>query len=240
MINSRLLNSWLRVSILLSALCMAAPATAQDGAIIADSPAPSSMFTTIPVRCILNDWNIGYAKRLGEQYTLETRVGWVHRNNFLDEYYVGMLTSTSMKFHGPSVYFQLNKWHSGKKERNWFYGIIAGYRYLWYHDKSVWMGGMGGSSFAENLELSQWRNDVLLLGTIGIRTTRISSTEISLGARMSFTHTHDIDTRFHPVNMSPEEYEAYKDGAFAALPGAEGVSFTAVVRISSRFGRFKD
>jgi hypothetical protein len=213
---------------------------AQSSRLSADTTAPRYFITTIPVRVILSDFNIGAGKRITPDQTLELRLGYVHRNNLLHPYYEGWLTSAEMRFHGPSVYVQWNKWKRTKKKRQWYWGLIAGYRYLWYHDEALWLGGTGGSSFDEQLTLSQWRNDVLLLGTIGIRTTRITSTEISLGVRLSHTYTHVGDTRFHPSNMTQAEYDQYRGGQVSNVPYASGFSILPVLRLSTRIGKFQD
>lgn len=213
-------------------------ANAQDEPGRTKPPAPQSFITTIPVRCILRDYNIGYGHALDSYHTIEYRVGWVHRNNLLHEYYEGWFTSSEMRFHGPSVYVQWNKWDYTKSQKRWYWGIIGGYRYLWHHESGLWMGGMGGSSFAESLTISQWRNDLLALFTIGIQTTKISTIEFSVGARVSNTHTHVDDTRFHIVGQTPEEYEAYRKAQTSTVPYGTGFSILPVVRLSSRFGKF--
>lgn len=211
---------------------------AQDVGARVKPPAPGFFLTTIPIRCVLRDYNIGFAKRIGWHHTLEMRVGYVHKNDFLHEYYEGWLTSTEMHFRGPSVYFQLNKWIYNKNQQRYYVGLIAGYRYLSYHDKSLWKGGMGGSSFEEEPVLSQWRNDLLILGAIGFNSTRVTTTEISIGIRVMHTYTNVVDTRFHPANMTTEEYDSYRANQVNSIPNAQGITLAPLIRITSRVGWF--
>jgi hypothetical protein len=204
-----------------------------------EPPVPKIFITTIPWRCVLNDYSIGYGIPLSSRHTIEYRVGWVHRNDLLHRYYEELLTSTDMRFRGPSFYVQLNKWNYTKNLRRYFWGAIAGYRYTYYHDQTLWLGGTGGSSFVEQPLLSQWRNEVYLLGSLGIQTTRFTTIEISLGVRMMHTHTHVGDTRFHPDNMTTEEYDAYRAGQVSDIPYSQGFGIQPVLRVSSRLGYFK-
>lgn len=201
--------------------------------------APSFSLTTIPVRCILRDWNIGMTKSLNVKQTVEVRIGYVHHNNLLHRYYEEWLTSTEMRFKGPSVYFQWNFWRMTSHNKHWYFGPIVGYRYLWYNQESLWLGGTGGSSFAEEPVLSQWRNDLILLFAVGRMSTKVTCTEVSLGGRVSQTHTFVNDTRFHPAGQSAEEYEQYKNSVKSQVPDAEGFSIWPVVRITTRIGKFE-
>lgn len=212
--------------------------SAQDEPARTKPPAPQNYLTTILLRSILWDYNIGYAHRLDPQHTLEYRAGWVHRNNIIHEYYEKWLTSPEMLFHGPSFYVQWNQWKYTPGMPRWYWGLIGGYRYQWHHDNGLSLAGTGGSSFAEDLTISQWRNDFLALFTIGFQTSKVSTFEISAGARLSFTHTHIGDTRFHPVNMTPAEYDAYRAGMVSKVPNGEGVSIVPLLRVSSRLGFF--
>jgi hypothetical protein len=214
-------------------------AGAQNYSESSESPAPSSSITVIPARFLLWDFNIGYAKSIDDYRTLEFRLGYVHRNNVLHEYYEGFLTSTDMHFHGPSFYFQMNKWRYSKAGARHFFGVITGYRYLWYQQESLWLGGWGGSSFAEWPVLSQWRNELLLLGTFGWRSSRFSTTEISIGIRIMQTHTHVDDTRFHPTYMTAEEYDRYRAGQINSIPNAEGITAWPLLRLTTHIGKFK-
>jgi len=201
-------------------------------------PAPSFFLTTIPIRAVLRDYNIGFSKRIGWSHTFECRIGYVHHNKILDEYYSGWFTSTEMKFSGPSIYFQLNKWKYTLEQKRYYWGMIVGYRYLSYTDQKMWMGGIGGSSVAEELQLSQWRNDLILMCSIGFNSTKFTTTEIAIGLRVMQTHTHAIDTRFHPSYMTPAEYEAYKVDEFAELPNSKGLTLGPLIRVTSRVGWF--
>ncbi len=212
---------------------------AQDSTRRTAAPAPKSFLSTIPARSILSDYNIGYAHSISSKYTLEYRIGWVHRNNILHEYYEGWFTSTDCRFHGPSFYLQLNKWNYMKSMRRYYWGIITGYRYTWYYEKSLWLGGNSGSSFEERPVLSQWRNGIYVLGTLGIQTTRVSTFEISVGIRVMQTYTHVSDTRFHPQYMTPEEYDEYRVSLITEIPYAMGWGIQPVFRISSRLGLFE-
>jgi hypothetical protein len=101
------------------------------------------------------------------------------------------------------------------------------------------MGGFGGSSYDEQLLLSQWRNDVFLLGTIGFKSSRISTAEVSLGVRINYTHTNVVDTKFHFAYLSPQEYEQYKASAVEDLSYSEGWGVLPVIRFTSRLGWFR-
>lgn len=146
--------------------------------------------------------------------------------------------SPEMKFQGPSIYGQLNRWSYNKNLKRTFKGLIVGYRYVWYYNKELRMGGIGGNSDAESPTLSQWRNDLYLLFSWGIQTSRITTTEITIGARIMYTHTHVIDTKFHNADP-PDQYEEYKDKVRDDIPNAEGIGIAPVLRITSRFGWFE-
>lgn len=201
--------------------------------------APRIAITTIPVRLTFRDINLGVAFRVSESETFETRLGWVHANKVLHNVYEGMFTSTEMLYSGPSVYFQWNKWKLSGKGKKVYWGIIGGYRYLSFTDKNMWMGGLGGSSFAESLTLSQWRNDILLLFTKGLQTSKWTTFEISGGLRISCTHTNVSNTRFHFDPYGSEAYEDYKRRAANDLLFSEGLGVLPVVRITSRIGWMK-
>jgi hypothetical protein len=203
-------------------------------------PAPKFFTTTIPVRCLFRDYNIGMGWRAGATNTIEVRAGWMHHNYLLHEnLYEGWFTSTEMLFHGPSLYAQANRWKMKKSGKRTYVGLIAGYRYLWFHDEGMWMGGMGGSSFAESITLSQWRNDVLLLVSKGWQTSKVSTFEVSVGVRLMFTHTNVTDTRFHFDPYGSEAYENYKRSVGNDLLFSEGFGILPLVRFSSRLGKFE-
>jgi hypothetical protein len=201
-------------------------------------PAPEYFLTTIPVRLALRDLNIGFAHRTSLKATIEARIGWVHGNKILHNVYEGMFTSTEMLYKGPSVYFQWNKWKVSAKGKHVYWELVAGYRYLWYTDQNMWMGGLGGSSYAESLTLSQWRNDVLVLFTKGMQTSKWSTFEISAGLRISYAHTNVVDTRFHLDPYGSQAYEDYKASTTKNLPYSEGFGICPIVRVTSRIGMF--
>jgi hypothetical protein len=207
------------------------------------TPAPQFFVTTVVARNILRDYNIGYAHRIGSRYTLEARAGLVHPNRIVSRFHEKYLLSTDWKFKGASFYLQLNKWKYAtirKKERQMFYGLYAGYRYVYFIDEPMPMGGTEHSDLDEELILSQWRNDIMLFGTVGIRTSKFTTTEISLGVCFSFAHTHLADTRFHPYPEGTPEYEGYRNDQLDQLRGgARAFSVLPVLRISSRFGYFR-
>ena len=203
-----------------------------------DLAGPKQFVTTIPVRCIMRDANIGYGFALTPRHTLEFRGGFVHRNLFLHEYYEKWLASTEMNFAGPSLYVQLNKWETAGTKNRYYWGIIAGYRYLSYHDRSIRLTESRLSSISEEVKLSQWRNDFLLLFTIGYGTTKVSTSEISLGFRVMQTHTHVVDTRYHADGMTEEEYDDYKSDLLDEIPNSRGITIGPILRITSRFGWF--
>ena len=201
--------------------------------------APRIAITTIPVRLTFRDINLGVAFRIRESQTLEVRLGWVHANKFLHRnLYEPGFTSTEMNYHGASVYFQWNKWRISRAGKPCYFGIIGGYRYLFYTDKSMWMGGFGGSSDAEELLLSQWRNDIFILGSLGLKTSKNSTAEVSAGVRVNYTHTNVVDTRFHPVFITAQEYEEYKRNSINGLPYSKGWGILPVIRFTSRIGWF--
>ena len=201
-------------------------------------PAPEFFLTTIPVRTVLRDINVGFAHRIDFFHTIEVRLGWVHPNKVLHNVYEGWFTSTEMHYQGPSVYFQLCKWSFGKTGKYKYLGANLGYRYLWYYDKGMWMGGMGGSSFAESITLSQWRNDIFLLGSYGLGTTKLTCAEISIGLHITYTHTNVSDTRFHFPDLTAEEYEDYKRSTADGILFSEGWGIFPVIRFTSRLGWF--
>lgn len=205
------------------------------------SPVPQSFITTIPIRDILRDYNIGYAHRLGEHYTLEARAGWVHPNRIVSKYYEMYLISTDWKFNGASFYLQLNKWKYItflKKQRQVFYGWYAGYRYMYYIDAKMPLGGKDHSAQDEELTLSQWRDDILLFTTVGWRTSKFSTSELSIGFCVSFAHTHLVDTRFHPYATGTPEDENYRREQLDKVRGTQGFTMLPVIRFSSRVGYF--
>jgi hypothetical protein len=220
---------------LLLSMLLASNAFSQEVPVVA----PRAYFTVIPIRLIFRDLNLGAAIRIQETKTVELRLGWVHSNRWLHHnLYEPAATSTEMNYSGPSVYFQFNKWRKGKADRLSYVGFIAGYRYLYYTDKTMWMGGFGGSSYDEELLLSQWRNDIFLLGTIGFKSSKISTAEVSIGIRINCTHTNVVDTKFHFTYLSPQEYEQYKASAVEELPYSEGWGVLPVIRFTSRLGWF--
>lgn len=217
------------------------PLNAQDESNRTTPPAPKSFFTTVLIRDILRDYNIGYAARLGPKHTLEARIGWVHQNKFVSKYTEKYLLSTDWKCQGPSFYVQLNKWKHGAlfdKPVQWYYGVYTGYRYVYFIDGKMPLGGREHNETDEELTLSQWRNDILLLGSIGMKVSRYSTSEISLGFRVSWTHTNATATRFYPSPAGTAAYEAYKNEQVEKIPGAEGISIVPVLRFSSRLGWF--
>jgi|GEM_PF-1304902 len=203
------------------------------------STVPRISITTIPVRLIFRDINLGVAIRINDSQTFETRLGWVHDNKYLHRMlYEPAFTSTEMNYRGPSVYFQWNKWKTARSGKSFYFGFIAGYRYLFYTDKTMWMGGFGGSSYGEELLLSQWRNDIFLLGSMGLKTSKNSTGEVSVGIRVNYTHTNVVDTKFHPVFVVAEEYEEYKRNSINGSPYSEGWGILPVIRFTSRIGWF--
>jgi hypothetical protein len=215
---------------------------AQENSDRTSQPAPKSFFTTIVIRDILRDYNIGYATKIAPTHTIEARIGWVHRNRIVSRYYEQYLLSTDWKCQGPSFYVQLNKWKYGEafsKPVVWFYGVYSGYRYVYFTDEKIPLGGRDHSESDEELTLSQWRNDILLLGSIGMKVSGYSTSEISLGVRLSWTHTNVSATRFYPSPAGTAEYETYKEEQAAKIPGAKGFSIVPVIRFSSRLGIFK-
>lgn len=193
--------------------------------------------STIPIRCALRDLNIGYGQQVGSNYTLEGRAGWVYPNKILHEPYERWLTSTEMLFQGPSFYLQLNDWNLKKKRVNIFFGFIAGYRYLWYHDKNLYVADSDGASYSEELTLSQWRNDFLLLGSIGLATTKFTTSELSLGVRIMHTHTQISATS--RVNFANQELQGeYIASVLEKVPNDKGFGIMPLIRITSRFGWF--
>ena len=229
----------MRKILLLTVLFLTCVLSAQDkGNGRTKPPAPENFITTIPVRSVLRDVNIGYGFALDPYHTIEYRIGWVHRNRILHEYYEGWLTSTEMHFRGPSFYVQLNKWKYRANTKRRYWGVSAGYRYLYYHQESLWLGGLGGSTTAERPVLSQWRNDLLLLGSFGLQTSRISTLEFSLGVRVLHTYTHVHDTRFHPINMTGEEYDAYRASQVIEVPYSKGFGIQPVARVTLHVGIF--
>lgn len=203
-------------------------------------PAPEFFLTTIPIRCVLRDYNIGFAQRIGWFHTVEVRIGWVHADKPLHERYERWLSSTEMLFKGPSFYLQYNKWRVNKKMKHTFWGVIAGYRYLFYEDRNFHIYDGDGRSYDDDITLSQWRNELLLMGTIGIRTTKISMSEISIGFRCMFTHTNvsasRIATQF--PDQSQATFDTYIASRLEKIPNNEGFSILPMIRITSRFGWF--
>jgi hypothetical protein len=188
---------------------------------------------------MFRDINLGVAFRVRESQSFEVRLGWVHANKFLHRnLYEPGFTSTEMNYHGASVYFQWNKWRLSRSGKPCYFGIIVGYRYLFYTDKSMWMGGFEDSSDAEELLLSQWRNDIFILGSLGLKTSKNSTAEVSAGVRVNYTHTNVVDTRFHPVFVTAQEYEEYKRNSINGLPYSEGWGILPVIRFTSRIGWF--
>lgn len=212
---------------------------AQDDTEYNRPAAPEFAFTTIPVRCILRDINLGFAHRIGSVHTLEGRVGWVHPDHILHKYYNLWLNSSEMRFQGPSVYIQLNKWRINKIGRHIFLGCVAGYRYLWYEDKQLTVYDPDGRSYDEDITLSQWRNDFIVLGTIGITTTKFSMSEISVGLRFMFTHTHVSKTKNYYPGWTQQQYDEYVDATMDRVPNDEGFGMMPIIRITSRFGWFE-
>lgn len=229
-----------RCFIILFLLC-AGNVQAQEQSDRNKPPAPEFGLSTIIIRDVLRDYNIGFMQRIGWHHTLEARIGWVHPNRIVSKYYEQYLLSTDWKFSGPSFYVQLNKWKYSfllKKQRQCFFGVYAGYRYMFYTNRKMPMGGKDHSELDEELTLSQWRNDVLVLGSIGLRLSKYSTSEISLGVCFSWTHSHLIDTRFHPYAQGTLQDETYRRAQLNRLPGAEGFSVLPVLRVSSRIGWF--
>lgn len=212
---------------------------AQDDTERARLPAPEFFLTTIPIRCALRDINIGFAHRVGLHHTLETRIGWVHSNKVAHKYYERWLNSSEMLFKGPSVYFQVNRWLVNTKGRDIYFGLILGYRHLWYHDKNLLVSDPDGFSYSEEITLSQWRNDILILGSFGLGTTIFTTSEISIGVRLMDTHSHVTRTRNYYSGWTQQQYDEYISATLEKVPYAEGFGITPIIRITSRFGWFK-
>lgn len=214
-------------------------AVAQGTGEIAPSPAPSFAITTIPIRNVLREYNIGIMKSIDAEHTLELNFGYVHKNDFAHNVLLEpWFTSPDMQFHGPSVGVQWNQWKFNPRGKRTYWGLIATYRYLWYHDRGLWKGGTGGSSFSELITLSQWRNEVQLLITKGWQTSRFTSFDFSAGIRLMYTHSNVSDTRFRFPDMDDAEYESYRAAQVNDVPFAEGFGVMPAVRITWKLGIF--
>jgi hypothetical protein len=209
---------------------------AQDDPELKKPPAPKLFLTTIPVRLALRDINVGFAHKIGGDRTVEYRLGWVHPNKLLHRYYAFWLTSTEMRYQGPSFYLQMNNWKANKKKKRIFQGVIVGYRYLWFTDQRMAIHDGDGFSDDEELTLSQWRSDILVLGTFGIGTTKFSMTEFSFGFRFMSTHSNVSDTKFYSPSWSEEEYANYIAQKVDEIPNDEGFTVAPIFRITSRIG----
>lgn len=157
----------------------------------------------------------------------------------LHKHYNSWLNSSEMLFNGPSIYLQANKWRIDKKNRHTFTGIVVGYRYLFYTDKEFTVYDPDGRSYDEELTLSQWRNDLLFLISVGVGTTKFSMTEISIGARFMFTHTNVSATQRVTYFPSQEQYDEYIAYRMDQIPNDEGFNVMPIVRITSRVGWFQ-
>lgn len=202
---------------------------------------PYASLTTIMIRDILRDYNLGYSFALDYKRTFEVRLGWVHPNRIVSRYYEKLFTSSDWKFKGPSIYLQMNTWQNGgfrEKQFSWFYGWYAGYRYVYHTDSQMPLGGRDHSETDEEITLSQWRNDVILCGSLGMRLSKFSTSEVSLGVCLSWTNTNVSATRFYPYPVGTPGYEQYKNAQMNKVLGADGFSIVPVLRVSSRFGWF--
>jgi hypothetical protein len=167
-------------------------------------------------------------------------VGWVHPNKLLNRrFYNSWLNSSEMLFQGPSFYLQLNRWRIGKKGKPRYFGLILGYRYLSYRDKLFHVYDSDGRSYDRDLNLSQWRNDILVLGTFGIATTRFTMSEISLGVRLMFTHTRVNTIKNGLMTWTEEQNPSFVAATLDMMPYNEGFNMAPIIRITSRIGWFQ-
>lgn len=235
----RYAGCWIALLLMLSSVRIAAQDDRQSRTV---PPAPKAFVTTIVVRDIIRDYNIGFAKRIGWHHTAEVRLGWVHPNRIVSKYHEQYLLSTDWKFKGGSIYLQLNKWRFRtllKKERQTFRGIYVGYRYMYFLDQQMPLGGPDHNEMDEVLTLSQWRNDFLVFATVGLRISKYSTSEISLGACVSWTHSNVSATKFYPFPEGTPQYESYRQEMTDKIRRTDGISIVPVLRVSSRIGYFR-
>lgn len=195
-----------------------------------------------PLRMAFREIGLGYEFPVRESIGLEIRPGYIYPSKFLDQYFVGAASSPNMKFKGVSLISQTRFYKAGKKEnglRNLNFSV--GYRYLWYTDEYLWLGGFGGSSYANELYLSQWRNDLILM--VGSGNARLSKKvlhefEMNIGARFSLLHTKVNDCRFcHGVNVPPgSTVEEQAEKARDELNPADGFSGMLLVALTYHIG----
>lgn len=195
-----------------------------------------------PIRLAFREIGLGYEFPFRQSIGLEIRPGFFYPSKFLDEYFVGAASSPNMKFKGASLISKMRFYKAGKKEnglRNLNFSF--GYRYLWFTDESLWMGGFGGSSFANELYLSQWRNDLILMigkGNALISKNILNEFEMNIGARFSFLHTKVNDCRFcHGVNVPPGgTVEEMADRSRSELHPDDGFSGMLLVSLTYHIG----
>ena len=196
-----------------------------------------------PIRMVFREIGAGYEFPIRESIGLEIRPGFIYPSKLLDEYYVAAASSPNMKFNGVSLISQ-TRFYKARKKGNGLLNLnfSLGYRYLWYTDKALWMGGFGGSSFANELYLSQWRNDlILMVGCGNARLTKkfLHEIEMNIGGRLSLLHTKVNDCRFcHGVNVPPgSTVEEQADNARSELHPDDGFSGMLMFSLTYHIGR---
>lgn len=182
-----------------------------------------------PLRCAIREAAVGFEFGLNKNRSLEIRPGFIFPDKFLDGLYVGFASSPNMKYKGVSLMTETRFYTSSKENRQGYLSFLVGYRYMWYTDEWMWMGGLGGSSYANELYLSQWRNDLLLMvgkGSMRLNGPLLKEFELGAGFRLSYLHTKVNDCRFCHGSIVPpgSTVEETADKARGELRPSDGIS----------------
>lgn len=180
------------------------------------------MFKTNIVYGLMREYNLFYEFGLKNNNAIELRGGYIHPNRALDYIMVGALSSPYYFHKGFAVGGSFKKYRVRKYNSFWKYYL--GYKNEFFDNKSLWLGGWSGSSYANELYMSQRKNIIHLRVEYGLSSKRIGFLKegyAGLGLNMIHVHTTYHDCRqcgpYGPALINDDE-KPYLDNGYYVLP----------------------
>ena len=143
------------------------------------------------VSSLLKEISISYEFGLKDYKSVELKAGYIHPNRGLDFFMVGGFQSPYFFHKGFSIGGAFKKYKVKKFNSFWKYSLA--YKYEFFNDEELWLGGWGGSSYANELYFSQRKNIIQLRTEYGLSSKKLGFfTEGYVGLGLNIIHVHSI------------------------------------------------
>lgn len=164
-------------------------------------------------RSIADEVPVYYEFENKNNSTNELKFGIIYSNPILKFLYEGHYSSPRFYFYGAFLGFGQKKYFKDDLENYISYGLT--YKFKFYNHQDFWLGGWGGSDYANDINLSQRLsvlNFQLLRGKNVINDKRVSDYYIGLGVNVTHAQTTYHYSKYPPVN------EPYYDNGYFIVP----------------------